>query len=65
MPPAGCGLKGGTSYLFDVSAGTLKPVAPEELNSMLKEVGLSQARLWYKRSTADPYVLCVEMGDAP
>jgi len=58
-------LKGGTSYLFDVSAGTLKPVAPEELNSMLKEVGLSQARLWYKRSTADPHVLCVEMGDAP
>ena len=58
-------LKGGTSYLFDVYEGTLKAVAPEELSSMLDQVGPSQARLWYQRSAADPYVLCVEMADAP
>jgi hypothetical protein len=43
----------------------LKAVAPEELSSMLEEVGAGQARLWYQRSAADPYVLCVEMADAP
>lgn len=58
-------LKGGTSYLFDVYEGTLKPVVPEELSSMLDQVGPSQARLWYQRSAADPYVLCVERVDAP
>ena len=57
-------LKGGMSYLFDVYEGKLKPVEPEELSSMLDQVGSDQARLWYKRSTVNPYVVCVERVDA-
>jgi hypothetical protein len=57
-------LEGGISYLFDVYEGTLKRVAPEELSPMLDQVDLDQARLWYKRSTVNPYVVCVERVEA-
>jgi len=57
-------LKGRMSYLFDVYEGTLEPVAPEKLSPMLDQVGPDQARLWYKRSTVNPYVVCVERVDA-
>ncbi len=54
-------LTGGKSYLFDVWSGTLAEVDPWMLSSMLNQASPDVARLWYKRPTADPHVVCVEM----
>ncbi|KUK43822.1 MAG: LamG domain-containing protein [Methanothrix sp.] len=58
-------LTGGKSYLFDVWSGTLEEVDPWTLSSMLNQASPNVARLWYKRPTMDPQVVCVEraLGD--
>jgi len=53
-------MKGGKFYLFDVTSANLEEANPQMINSMLSNPTSDESVVWFKLSTEDAYVVCLE-----
>ena len=53
-------MHGGKFYLFDVTSANLEEANPQMINSMLSNPTSDKSVVWFKLSTEDAYVVCLE-----
>jgi len=51
---------GGKFYVFDVTSGDLNEAVPQMINPMLSNPAFGESVVWFKLSTENAYVVCLE-----